>query len=135
MLHMDKKPLYKDEQVLDFIPQRAPFVLVDTVYEMEEKRLVTGFDIPQGHVLIEEGKLMSVRHRGFWAAMDTFKDKKRFDDMCSEGNMPWAVWNGTAGAAKASTPGELVFPGIRAGRRASRGARPAVVVMRAAPRP
>jgi len=42
--------------------------------------------------LIEERKLMGYRHNGFWAAMDTFKDKTAFDEMYAAGNMPWAVW-------------------------------------------
>jgi hypothetical protein len=25
--------------------------------------------------------------------MDTFKDKKRFDEMYADGDMPWSVWN------------------------------------------
>ncbi len=42
--------------------------------------------------LIEERKLCGYRYDGFWAAMDTFKDKKQFDEMVQSGNMPWRVW-------------------------------------------
>jgi glucose-1-phosphate cytidylyltransferase len=42
--------------------------------------------------LIDKGELLAYRHRGFWSAIDTFKDKQRFDDMESRGHMPWAVW-------------------------------------------
>jgi glucose-1-phosphate cytidylyltransferase len=42
--------------------------------------------------LIAEGKLWAPRHRGFWAAMDTFKDKITFDRMEARGNCPWMVW-------------------------------------------
>jgi len=42
--------------------------------------------------LIDKGELIAYRHPGFWSAMDTFKDKQRFDDMESHGNTPWAVW-------------------------------------------
>ena len=42
--------------------------------------------------LIEKGELLAYRHRGFWSAIDTFKDKQRFDDMEARGQMPWAVW-------------------------------------------
>ncbi len=54
---MTKTPLYKDEQILEFIPQRAPFLLIDSVYELEEEKLVTGFKIPKDHVLCDSGKL------------------------------------------------------------------------------
>jgi glucose-1-phosphate cytidylyltransferase len=43
--------------------------------------------------LIEEGQLAAYRHPGFWACMDTFKEKKMFDDMYASGKMPWAVWD------------------------------------------
>jgi glucose-1-phosphate cytidylyltransferase len=42
--------------------------------------------------LIEKQQLIGYKHRGFWACMDTFKDKKAFDEMYDRGNMPWAVW-------------------------------------------
>ena len=42
--------------------------------------------------LIEQRKLLSIRHDGFWAAMDTFKDKKMFDVMHERGETPWVVW-------------------------------------------
>ena len=32
------------------------------------------------------------RHYGFWAAMDTFKDKITFDRMEANGTCPWKVW-------------------------------------------
>jgi glucose-1-phosphate cytidylyltransferase len=43
--------------------------------------------------LIQQGKLMATRHDGFWSAMDTFKDKKRFDDLYEKGHRPWQIWN------------------------------------------
>ena len=43
--------------------------------------------------LIEERKLSGYRYDGFWAAMDTFKDKKQFDEMVEAGHMPWRVWD------------------------------------------
>lgn len=44
--------------------------------------------------LIEQGKLGSMRCDGFWAAMDTFKDKITFERMNGRGERPWQVWNG-----------------------------------------
>jgi glucose-1-phosphate cytidylyltransferase len=46
--------------------------------------------------LISEGQLMSHAHNGFWACMDTFKEKQELDDLYSRGNAPWTVWNGHA---------------------------------------
>jgi glucose-1-phosphate cytidylyltransferase len=42
--------------------------------------------------LIAKRRLWSVRHEGFWAAMDTFKDKINFDRMEARGECPWKVW-------------------------------------------
>lgn len=44
------------------------------------------------HRLIEKGELISYRHNGFWAAMDTFKDKQILDDLYAQGEAPWEVW-------------------------------------------
>ncbi|MFN2233236.1 MAG: glucose-1-phosphate cytidylyltransferase [Anaerolineales bacterium] len=45
------------------------------------------------HRLITEQELVTYRNPNFWACMDTFKEKKLFDDMYASGNMPWAVWD------------------------------------------
>ncbi|MGH8509322.1 MAG: sugar phosphate nucleotidyltransferase [Gammaproteobacteria bacterium] len=42
--------------------------------------------------LIGERRLLAHRYEGFWAAMDTFKDKINFDNLYERGEMPWAVW-------------------------------------------
>ena len=42
--------------------------------------------------LIREQQLVSYRNPGFWACMDTFKEKMMFDDMYANGHTPWAVW-------------------------------------------
>lgn len=42
--------------------------------------------------LMARRKLGSIKYTGFWAAMDTFKDKIMFDRMHGSGNRPWEVW-------------------------------------------
>jgi glucose-1-phosphate cytidylyltransferase len=42
--------------------------------------------------LIDESKLMAHQYRGFWAPMDTFKDKQRLDDLSAAGHAPWEIW-------------------------------------------
>ena len=46
------------------------------------------------HRLITEGQLLSHAHNGFWACMDTFKERQELEDLYSRGNAPWTVWNG-----------------------------------------
>ena len=43
--------------------------------------------------LIAEGKLMAYKHDGYWACMDTFKEKQDLEDVFGRGNAPWVVWN------------------------------------------
>jgi glucose-1-phosphate cytidylyltransferase len=42
--------------------------------------------------LIERRQLWSLKYPGFFAAMDTFKDKITLDRMEARGDCPWAVW-------------------------------------------
>ena len=43
--------------------------------------------------LIEKGELITFKHEGFWASMDTFKDKQQLGEMYHNGDAPWQVWN------------------------------------------
>lgn len=43
--------------------------------------------------LIAENQLIAYPYKGFWACMDTFKEKQMFDDLYRAGKMPWAVWD------------------------------------------
>jgi len=43
--------------------------------------------------LIAENQLLAYQHKGFWASIDTLKEKKMFDDMYATGDTPWAVWD------------------------------------------
>jgi glucose-1-phosphate cytidylyltransferase len=45
------------------------------------------------HRLIAAGKLVTYRHDGYWACMDTFKEKMELDDVFAQGRPPWAVWS------------------------------------------
>ena len=42
--------------------------------------------------LIEQQKLLAYPYHGFWASMDTFKEKQALDDMYNSGETPWEVW-------------------------------------------
>jgi glucose-1-phosphate cytidylyltransferase len=43
--------------------------------------------------LVEQEQLLAYKYDGFWAAMDTFKDKQMLDDIYASGRAPWQVWN------------------------------------------
>jgi glucose-1-phosphate cytidylyltransferase len=42
--------------------------------------------------LVDQKKLVAYQYDGFWASMDTFKDKQHLDDLYAKGNAPWQVW-------------------------------------------
>ena len=43
--------------------------------------------------LIKAGELTAYRHEGFWAGMDTFKDRQELAELYDRGEAPWVVWN------------------------------------------
>jgi glucose-1-phosphate cytidylyltransferase len=42
--------------------------------------------------LIDDDQLVAFKHRGFWASMDTLKDKQLLEDMLEKGKTPWLPW-------------------------------------------
>lgn len=51
--------------------------------------------------LIDRDALLAHRYGGFWAPMDTLKDKHNLESLFESGRPPWAVWeNGTVGDGK-----------------------------------
>ena len=55
--------------------------------------------------LVAKQALIGQKHHGFWACMDTLKDKQMFDDMAASGQMPWAVWQKSrVGSPRTATP-------------------------------
>lgn len=43
--------------------------------------------------LVERKQLLAYKYDGFYACMDTFKDKQMLDDLHANGHAPWQVWN------------------------------------------
>jgi len=42
--------------------------------------------------LTRERQLASFRHKGFWQAMDTLRDRNQLEQLWSSGQAPWRVW-------------------------------------------
>jgi glucose-1-phosphate cytidylyltransferase len=42
--------------------------------------------------LIAEKQLIAFNYDGFWAGMDTFKDRQQLENLWSSGKAPWQVW-------------------------------------------
>jgi glucose-1-phosphate cytidylyltransferase len=43
--------------------------------------------------LARDGELACYRHRGFWHAMDTLRDRNRLEELWASGSAPWRVWS------------------------------------------
>jgi glucose-1-phosphate cytidylyltransferase len=42
--------------------------------------------------LIQKEQLLAHKYGGYWACMDTFKDRQQLEDLYTKGNAPWEVW-------------------------------------------
>ena len=42
--------------------------------------------------LAQEGELVAYRHEGFWAAMDTLRDRNYLEELWAAKRAPWKVW-------------------------------------------
>jgi glucose-1-phosphate cytidylyltransferase len=42
--------------------------------------------------LTTQRQVHAFRHRGFWQAMDTLRDKQRLEELWAEGRAPWKKW-------------------------------------------
>lgn len=43
--------------------------------------------------LIKKHELVAYKHDGFWASLDTYKDKQRLDELASKNTSFWEIWN------------------------------------------
>jgi glucose-1-phosphate cytidylyltransferase len=59
--------------------------------------------------LIEEKQLIGYPYDGFWASMDTFKDKQQLEGLCMSGIGPWEMWKTSSnGKSKTAVPSETL---------------------------
>ncbi len=87
-----------DYSVASIDPVRDSGLLVNGGYFVFRRAI---FDhINDGEELVEEpfqrlirkGQLMAHPYKGFWATMDTFKDRQRLEELYLSGHAPWQVW-------------------------------------------
>ena len=41
---------------------------------------------------VREKQLLGYVYDGFWASMDTFKDRQQLESLYSTGHAPWEIW-------------------------------------------
>ncbi len=54
--------------------------------------------------LIEREELVGYPYEGFWAPMDTLKDKHNLETLAASGRPPWEVWTDPDGGSSAGLP-------------------------------
>jgi glucose-1-phosphate cytidylyltransferase len=63
--------------------------------------------------MIAAGDVAAYAHDGFWACMDTFKEKKLLEDIHRAGDAPWEVWkHAPAAPAGATGDGAVAAPAL-----------------------
>lgn len=66
------------------------FIFKKKIFEyMQEKEELV---IEPFRRLVEESQLIGYPYDGFWASMDTFKDKRHLESLCFGGAAPWEIW-------------------------------------------
>jgi glucose-1-phosphate cytidylyltransferase len=70
----------------------AFFVLEPGVAEYVDEDLTMWEKSPMER-LARDGQLMAYRHEGFWAAMDTLRDKHILQELWNSGERPWKSWD------------------------------------------
>jgi glucose-1-phosphate cytidylyltransferase len=63
--------------------------------------------------LIAARELITIPHRGFWACMDTFKERQQLEDLWSKGDAPWQVWTKDGRQHTAPKPPLVLANGAR----------------------
>jgi len=67
------------------------FVLEPEIFDRIEGDR-TSFEASPLQALAAEGQLTAYQHDGFWAAMDTLRDKNQLEELWSNGTAPWKSW-------------------------------------------
>lgn len=68
------------------------FVLERRVIDRIEGDM-TPFETAPLEGLARDGELQAYRHRGFWHAMDTMRDKAHLETLWASGRAPWKIWD------------------------------------------
>jgi glucose-1-phosphate cytidylyltransferase len=67
------------------------FVLDPSVIDRVEND-TTVWELGPLEGLAADGELIAYRHDGFWAAMDTLRDKNQLESLWASGQAPWRKW-------------------------------------------
>ena len=83
------------------------FIFKNSIFDYirEKEELVNG----PFERLIDQKQLIGYPYDGFWASMDTFKDKQQLENLWGSGVAPWEVWKNKSGkSANSSLPSQVI---------------------------
>ena len=85
-----KRFIEKPEQDTSYV-NGGFFVLEPAVIDYIESDM-TAWELEPMEKLSAEGRVRAYRHHGFWASMDTIRDKRNLEELWSSGQAPWKKW-------------------------------------------
>lgn len=53
-----KEPIVNQDDILNYIPQRLPIVLISKIYKCDHESIITGFNIPNNHIFSKNNALV-----------------------------------------------------------------------------
>ena len=68
------------------------FILEPTVFDLIGNDDTVVWENEPLEELSKQGELCAYRHEGFWACMDTLRDKTSLEAIWQSGKVPWKVW-------------------------------------------
>jgi glucose-1-phosphate cytidylyltransferase len=83
------------------------FIFKNSIFDYirEKEELVNG----PFERLIDQKQLIGYPYDGFWASMDTFKDKQQLENLWGSGTAPWEVWKNKPGKSpNSSLPSQVI---------------------------
>ncbi len=82
---------FREKNVEDAALINAGFMVMEpAVFDYIHDDALMDYDLLRQ--LAELGEVKAYAHTGFWQCMDTQREKKKLDEMCRRGDMPWKVW-------------------------------------------
>ncbi len=101
----------EDSGIADLVPATQADIWINSGYFIFKRSIFDYFRDGEDLVaepfrrLIDAGQVSAYRHGGFWACMDTFKERQVLEDLHLRGRAPWEVWSKRRGNGSATVPG------------------------------
>lgn len=84
---------FREKQRNDMAPINAGYMVLEPKIFDYLDNDTTIFEQEPLSRLARENQLASYLHEGFWKCMDTKKEHEQLENMWTDGNAPWKIWN------------------------------------------